>query len=83
MILRLTTGHENGLPGASQERREGRGFSPAATLHTLTPAPLPLAGEGGRRRSEGPPTQGVRVCVKTPPACHSEEPKATRNLALP
>jgi hypothetical protein len=40
MILRLTTGHENGLPGASQERREGRGFSPAVTLHTLTPAPI-------------------------------------------
>jgi len=39
MSLWLTTGHENGLPGASQERREGRGF---------------------------------RVCVKTPPACHSE-----------
>jgi hypothetical protein len=49
MIRRLTTVHENGLPGASQEHREGRGFSPAVTLHALTPAPLPLAGEGGPR----------------------------------
>jgi hypothetical protein len=53
MSLWLTTGHENGLPGASQERKEGRGFSPAVTLHTLTPAPLPLAGEGGPAAAGG------------------------------
>jgi hypothetical protein len=53
MSFWLTTGHENGLPGVSQERREGRGFSPAVTLHTLTPAPLPLAGEGGPAAAGG------------------------------
>jgi hypothetical protein len=53
MILRLTTAHENGWPGASQELREGRGFSPAVTLHALTPAPLPRAGEGGPAAAGG------------------------------
>jgi len=53
MILWITTVHENGEPGASQESREGRGFSPAVTLRALTPAPLPLAGEGGPAAAGG------------------------------
>jgi hypothetical protein len=37
----------------------------------------------GRTCSLEPEGRGFRVCVKTRFECHSEEPQATRNLALP